>query len=108
MKALVDTGNGLMEPISKKAVSLVGRDYFERQWEKEGKRKEFQPVRFRAIPYHAVGTQNGILHGYDMDRLINELTFYSKIDTNRIPYNFNRIDVEEYTAKHRPLPERLR
>lgn len=32
----------------------------------------------------------------DMDRLINELTFYSKIDTNRIPYNFNQIDVEEY------------
>ena len=26
----------------------------------------------------------------DMDRLINELTFYSKIDTNRIPYNFNQ------------------
>ena len=32
----------------------------------------------------------------DMDRLINELTFYSKIDTNRIPYNFNRINVYEY------------
>ncbi len=32
----------------------------------------------------------------DMDRLINELTFYSKIDTNRIPYNFNRINVTEY------------
>lgn len=32
----------------------------------------------------------------DMDRLINELTFYSKIDTNRIPYNFNKIDVSEY------------
>ena len=32
----------------------------------------------------------------DMDRLINELTFYSKIDTNRIPYNFNRINVSEY------------
>ena len=32
----------------------------------------------------------------DMDRLIDELTFYSKIDTNRIPYNFNRIDVAEY------------
>lgn len=32
----------------------------------------------------------------DMDRLINELTFYSKIDTNRIPYNFNKIDVAEY------------
>ena len=31
-----------------------------------------------------------------MDRLIDELTFYSKIDTNRIPYNFNKIDVSEY------------
>ena len=70
MKALVDTGNGLIEPISKKAVSLVGKDYFERQWEKEGERKGFQPVRFRVIPYHAVGTPNGILHGYEMDRLI--------------------------------------
>ncbi len=70
MKALMDTGNGLIEPISKKPVCLVGKDYFERQWEKEGKRKEFQPVRFRAIPYHAVGTPNGILRGYEMDRLI--------------------------------------
>ena len=32
----------------------------------------------------------------DMDRLINELTFYSKIDTNRIPYTFNKINVCEY------------
>ncbi|MCD7813729.1 MAG: ATP-binding protein [Lachnospiraceae bacterium] len=32
----------------------------------------------------------------DMDRLINELTFYSKIDTNRIPYNFKKIDAVEY------------
>ena len=32
----------------------------------------------------------------DMDRLINELTLYSKIDTNRIPYNFNKINVLDY------------
>lgn len=32
----------------------------------------------------------------DMDRLINELTIYSKIDSNRIPYNFHRLDVGEY------------
>lgn len=32
----------------------------------------------------------------DMDRLINELTIYSKIDSNRIPYNFHRILVSEY------------
>ncbi len=32
----------------------------------------------------------------DMDRLIDELTFYSKIDTNKIPYAFSKINVSEY------------
>lgn len=32
----------------------------------------------------------------DMDRLIDELTFYSKIDTNKIPYTFAKINVKEY------------
>lgn len=32
----------------------------------------------------------------DMDRLINELTIYSGIDTNRIPYHFHRINVADY------------
>lgn len=32
----------------------------------------------------------------DMDRLINELTVYSGIDSNRIPYHFHRINVSEY------------
>lgn len=32
----------------------------------------------------------------DMDRLIDELTFYSKIDTNKIPYNFVPINVAAY------------
>ncbi len=32
----------------------------------------------------------------EMDGLINELTFYAKIDTNRIPYNFAKIRVADY------------
>lgn len=32
----------------------------------------------------------------EMDHLINELTFYSKIDTNRIPYTFSELNVEDY------------
>lgn len=32
----------------------------------------------------------------EMDTLINELTLYSKIDTNRIPYNFAKLNVAEY------------
>ena len=32
----------------------------------------------------------------EMERLINELTLYSKIDTNRIPYNFATLLVADY------------
>lgn len=32
----------------------------------------------------------------DMDRLINELTIYSGIDNNRIPYHFQPINVSDY------------
>ena len=32
----------------------------------------------------------------EMDHLINELTFYSKIDTNHIPYTFSKLNVEDY------------
>ena len=32
----------------------------------------------------------------EMDLLINELTLYTKIDTNRIPYTFHKINVREY------------
>lgn len=32
----------------------------------------------------------------DMDKLINELSLYSGIDSNRIPYNFHRLNVADY------------
>ena len=32
----------------------------------------------------------------DMDKLINELTLYAGIDTNRIPYDFHRLNIAEY------------
>ena len=32
----------------------------------------------------------------EMDTLINELTIYANIDTNRTPYNFNKLNVSEY------------
>ena len=34
----------------------------------------------------------------DIDRLINELTVYSNINTNRIPYNFIKLQTSEYFA----------
>lgn len=32
----------------------------------------------------------------DIDRLIEELTLYAKIDTNNVPYNFEKVNVERY------------
>ncbi len=32
----------------------------------------------------------------DMDRLIDELTMYSKIDMNKVPYTFRRININSY------------
>lgn len=32
----------------------------------------------------------------DLNRLINELTIYSGIDSNRIPYNFHKLNITEY------------
>lgn len=32
----------------------------------------------------------------DMDRLINELTFYAQIDTHRIPYDFSPLPVKDF------------
>ncbi len=32
----------------------------------------------------------------DMEKLIDELTLYSKIDTNRIPYHYTKIQVKDY------------
>lgn len=34
----------------------------------------------------------------DMDKLIGELTLYSQIDTNRVPYNFSKVNVDAYFA----------
>ncbi|EHI55877.1 hypothetical protein HMPREF9333_00920 [Johnsonella ignava ATCC 51276] len=32
----------------------------------------------------------------DMDRLIDELTFYTKIDTNKIPYNYQEVNIMDF------------
>ena len=66
MTALADTGNHLTDPISKKPVCIVQKSVFPKEL-------EFEAQKFRAIPYHAVGTDNGILNGYVMDYLKIEL-----------------------------------
>ena len=69
MKALLDTGNHLSEPISGAPVCIMS----------ESAAKEFQvcfvPEKYHAIPYHSVGRKTGILDAYELPELVIEDTY---------------------------------
>jgi hypothetical protein len=63
VRALVDSGNSLVEPISQKPVSLV---------EKKAVLPytgALLPQSFRAVPFHSVGKNKGILEAYAIERM---------------------------------------
>lgn len=62
IRALVDTGNGLTEPISGKPVSVVEESVL------KGLFQEGLPPG-RVIPYRAIGTEHGYLMGYLMPEI---------------------------------------
>lgn len=61
--ALIDSGNGLTEPISGKPVCVVEKRLYDGLWgdEESG---------FRAIPYHSIGKKHGIMQGYLLPGLV--------------------------------------
>ena len=64
--ALVDSGNSLTEPISGKPVCVVEEKIVRGLWGKSMKG-------FRAIPFHSVGQNHGILEGYLLPGLSLEM-----------------------------------
>ena len=63
IRALIDSGNGLVEPISQKPVSIVEKsvmDKFKNDLTKEN---------FRIVPFHSVGKEKGILEAYFIEKL---------------------------------------
>ena len=64
LKALVDTGNSLYEPLGGKPVSIVEKNVMERMF------CGGRPQCFRAIPFHSIGKAHGILDGYELTELI--------------------------------------
>ncbi len=60
--ALIDSGNSLVEPISGKPVSIVEKSTLKGLWGRE-------PELYRAIPYHSIGKNRGILRGYLLPEL---------------------------------------
>lgn len=63
VNALLDSGNGLVEPISGKPVSILEKNVFESLW------KDNKPEFYRAVPYHSIGKKRGILRGYQIPEL---------------------------------------
>lgn len=78
LKGMYDTGNRVMEPVSHKTVSLCEMDkmrelFTEEEWQelKGVFTENYQgviPVFF--IPYHAVGTNEGLLKGVKLDKVV--------------------------------------
>ena len=63
-KALFDTGNFLIDPISGKPVSVVEETDITRRW------LEMYPQKYKIIPYQSVGRTHGILEGIVVDELM--------------------------------------
>ena len=61
--ALVDSGNSLVEPISRKPVCVVEESVQQQLWGSDA-------VGLRVIPYHSIGKQNGIMRGYPLETMI--------------------------------------
>ena len=60
--ALLDTGNSLIEPISKKPVCLLESGVLERLVDKEA-------ALMRAVPYCSVGCEKGILYAVEIPKM---------------------------------------
>lgn len=72
VNALLDTGNGLTEPISGKPVSILEKEVFESLWQEE------VPEGYRAVPYHSIGRKKGILPGYRIPEISIEVEGLTK------------------------------
>ncbi len=62
VKALLDTGNSLLEPISRKPVCLIEEELLARITLEN-------PLYYRAIPFHSIGCKQGILYGVEIPKL---------------------------------------
>lgn len=64
VKALIDTGNSLVEPISKKPVSIIEKESL------EGCLDSLRANDFRVIPFCSVGESKGVLQGFTVKKII--------------------------------------
>lgn len=63
LKALIDSGNSLYDPISQRPVCVVERAAL------EGKIPLDIPEKFRLIPYHSLGRKHGMMQAVEIEKL---------------------------------------
>ena len=63
VSALLDSGNGLMEPISKMPVSVLEAEVADRY------RSQLKKENFRIIPFHSIGEDKGIMESYFVEKI---------------------------------------
>ncbi len=63
ISALIDTGNGLVEPVSQKPVAILEAE----EW--ENLKLWMRPEKYKVIPYHSIGKDKGLLEGYEIDAM---------------------------------------
>jgi len=61
--ALMDTGNGLTEPVSGKPVAILEEAVWERL------KPLMKPEKIKAIPYHNIGNAHGLMTGYELSEI---------------------------------------
>lgn len=66
VKALVDTGNHLVEPVNGRPVSVISEKLAQTL------SSCFSPERYHIVPYRSVGRDRGILHAYELPGIIIE------------------------------------
>ena len=63
VEALLDSGNSLVDPLSGAPVCIVHKSVI------EGLGLEDRPERFRAIPYHSIGREHGLLYAWAVEKM---------------------------------------
>lgn len=63
IQALVDTGNGLTDPVSKRPVAILDEEVW------FGMKRWMKPEKYKMIPYHSIGREQGLLEGYVIDSM---------------------------------------
>lgn len=62
--ALLDTGNCLKDPFSKKPVSIVNKEQLKELWAMR------RPEKSKIIPFYSVGKDGGILYGMEVEGMV--------------------------------------